>query len=347
MNTIALVEYLKILEPFLADESINEILINQPGKIFIERKGILEEHLLKDLTFRHLEGMVNLIARFTEQRVSHEEPLLSATLPAGHRIQVVLPPACSQGTVIVSIRKQVIKDVSLDDLASLGLFQQAQPRILKHPRNQNLGHLSEEDGILQELFAKADYLTFLKNAIVFKKNIIISGATSTGKTTLLNACLKEIPDNEHLITLEDVPELRPPQALHTALFSSKGEQGVAKVTPQQLIQASLRLRPDRIIMGELRGREAADFIHATATGHDGSLSSVHAANPLIAFMRLTHMVKLNPEMNLSREDILEDLHTVIDVIVQVKRVREGEQYKRIISELYYVYAKGNKDVKNE
>lgn len=337
-NTIALEEYLKPLQPFLEDNSVSEILINQPGIAFVESRGALVTFKVEALTFRHLEGLANLIASYTEQRISHEEPLLSATLPGGHRIQLVLPPACPIGSIILSIRKQVIQDVSLDNLYKKGTFKNVRPRTIKNFRNQTIAEISEEDVLLKELFNRDDYLSFLKQAINFKKNIIISGATSTGKTTFLNACLKEIASHEHIITLEDVPELKPPHPLHTALFSSKGEQGVAKVTPQDLIQASLRLRPDRIIMGELRGKEAADFIHATATGHDGSLSSVHASSAAIAFMRLTHMVKLNPEMNLSREDILDDLHTVIDIVVQLTRKKLEGTYERIISEIYYVYA---------
>lgn len=119
------------------------------------------------------------------------------------------------------------------------------------------------------------------------------------------------------------------------LLASKGEQGTAKVTMSQLIEACLRLRPDRIILGEMRGAEAADFINATATGHDGALSTIHATNPKIAFMRLVHMAKLKPGMNLSREDILADFQSLIDIVVQISRVRIQEKYVRFISELYY------------
>jgi type IV secretion system protein VirB11 len=137
-----------------------------------------------------------------------------------------------------------------------------------------------------------------------------------------------------LVTLEDVPELLPPHELHTPLFTSKGLQGVSKVTMQDLLQASLRIRPDRIILGELRGEEAADFINATATGHDGSLTSVHAGTPSMAFMRLVHMVKLAGN-TMAREDILEDLRQVIDIVVQLKRHVVDNRTMRYVSHIYY------------
>lgn len=226
-----------------------------------------------------------------------------------------------------------MKHVSLDDYEKMGTFQNTQTSLLKLRKS----NISKDDDEIQILFKQKNYVSFLRRAIQSKKNILISGATSTGKTTFLNACLQEIPLHEHIITLEDVPEVKPPHPLHTALFASKGLQGVAKVTMQDLVQASLRIRPDRIILGELRGSEAADFINATATGHDGSISSLHASSPLTAFMRLTHMVKLSG-IQLSRKAILSDLYHLIDVVVQLKRRLVGDKYIREVSEIYYADA---------
>lgn len=336
-NTTALEEYLKPLGIFLMDKTVSEILVNQPEKVFVERKGFFERSEVPALNKRHLMGLANLIARYSDQRLSEKEPLLSGQLPSGHRIQVVLPPATSPERIILCIRKQTISDVSLSDYVALGAFAFTKSCFLKSHRNLQV---QDDHPALQDAFASKTYVDFLKLAVLHKKNILITGATSTGKTTFLNACLKEVPSHEHLVTIEDVPEVKPSHELHTPLFTSKGLQGVAQVTMQDLVQASLRLRPDRIILGELRGQEAADFINATATGHDGSMSSVHAATPHMAFMRLVHMVKLNGT-NLSREDILEDLHTVIDVVVQLRRRVEGNRYYREISEIYYADAKSN------
>jgi type IV secretion system protein VirB11 len=322
MNTDALSEYLKPINPLLDDPEISEISINQPKVAYIEKAGQITEIRLIQLTHYWLEGLVNLIARFTEQRLSGAEPLLSAALPNGQRIQIVLPPACESGKIIISIRKQVIQNLSLEDYQAMGAFNQV--KVTTSSPNQ-----------YDELLLEKKYCEFLKQAIQKKKNILISGATATGKTTFLNACLKEIPNHERIITLEDVREIQIPHTNKVHLLASKGEQGSAKINMPHLIEACLRLRPDRIILGEMRGAEAADFINATATGHDGALSTIHASSPKVAFMRLVHMAKLKPGMNLSREDILADFHSLIDIVVQISRIRVQEKYIRFISEIYY------------
>lgn len=329
-STVALEEYLNPLDSFLKDESVSEIIINRPGFILLENKDGFHQHAVPKLDWRHLSGLADLIGRFSDQYLNETKPLLSGILPSGHRVQIVLPPAADR--LIMAIRKQTLTDICLEDYVERDFFKNTKPFALKHTR---IVSDHEEDSVLKELFKNQKYISFLKTAIVVKKNILISGATSTGKTTFLNACLKEIPSHEHIVTLEDVSEVKPPNSeRHSGLLTSKGLQGTAEITMQDLVQASLRLRPDRIIMGEIRGAEASDFINATATGHDGSLSSIHAANPHMAFMRLVHMVKLSGT-NLSREDILEDLHTVIDIVVQLKRhVREGKTIREV-SSIYY------------
>jgi type IV secretion system protein VirB11 len=317
-NQDALYEYLKPLALLLDDPDISEISINQPQIAYIEKAGQITEIKLTQLTHYWLEGLATLIARFTEQRLSAAEPLLSAALPNGQRIQIVLPPACESGKIIISIRKQVIQNLSLEDYQAMGAFNQV--KVTTSSPNH-----------YDELLLEKKYCEFLKHAIQQKKNILISGATATGKTTFLNACLKEIPNHERIITLEDVREIQISHANKVHLLASKDEQGTAKVNMSQLIEACLRLRPDRIILGEMRGAEAADFINATATGHDGALSTIHASSPKVAFMRLVHMAKLKPGMNLSREDILADFQSLIDIVVQIKIAKN----KRHVSEIYY------------
>ena len=333
-NTVALEEYLKPFSCYMEDDSISDIFINRPGCVFVERKGgFFEQEENAAFSLRHLMGLANLVARYSDQRLSDKEPLLSGQLPSGHRIQIILPPATEQHRVIMSIRKQTIENVSLEDYVEFGAFSNT--KICYLPSHRQQLPVNESDRELIELFQAKRFIEFLKLAVITKKNIIISGATSTGKTTLLNACIKAIPVHEHIVTLEDVRELNPPHAIHTPLLASKGQQGVADVTMQDLVQATLRIRPDRIIMGELRGAEAADFINATATGHDGTLSSIHASSPYVTFMRLVHMVKLSG-LTLSREDILADLHTVVDIVVQLKRKAVGNRFYREVSDIYYV-----------
>ena len=337
-NTTALMSYLLPLADLLNDGLVSEISINEPCWAYVERGGEITPVNIPALTHYWLVGLAKLIARDSEQRLSDAEPLLSASLPAGHRIQVVLPPACEQGKVIMSIRKQVTRNLSLTDYEASGTFSEVKPRYI--PSHRTNMALDDEGQALADLFNQKNYLAFLKAAIAAKKNILVSGGTSTGKTTFLNACLKEIPDDERIITLEDVREVVIAHDNKVHLLASKGGQGKSKVNMSQLVEVCLRLRPDRIIMGEMRGAEAADFLNATATGHDGSIASIHASHPAMAFMRLVHMVKLNPGMNMSRDDILEDLHTIIDIVVQIKRVRVGNHYERRISEIYSAFNSG-------
>lgn len=330
-STEALRVYLEPLGPFLSDAWVSEISVNEPGSLYIERGGVIHKEELPSLTYDWLLGISKLIAQYSDQRLSEAEPLLSASLPEGHRIQVVLPPASNH--IVLSIRKQVVHRLRLDDFEKQGAF--AHTRAISIPSHRSTLPLNEEDQYLTSVFKSKNYTLFLKEAIAQKKNILVSGGTSTGKTTFLNACLREIPLDERIITLEDVREIEIPHENKVHLIASKGEQGLARVSMSHLIEACLRLRPDRIIMGELRGSEASDFINATATGHDGSIASIHASNPSMAFMRLVHMVKMNPAMQMmERADILEDLHTLIDIVVQIKRVREGTLYRREISEIY-------------
>ena len=165
-----------------------------------------------------------------------------------------------------------------------------------------------------------------------KKNIVISGATSSGKTTFLNSCIGQIPSHERLITLEDTYEIDVSHQNLVRLKSLKksGNQ-TATVTMQDLVQASLRLRPDRIIMGEIRGREIFDFVSACSTGHSGALATIHANNPRVAFMRMAQLYKLNKVSGMSDADIHRELHEVIDIVVQLQKTNEG----RRLVEVYY------------
>lgn len=332
-NIIALNEYLKPLSSLLSDPGISEISINYPGYVFIEKDGKVLKEAMPELTQFHLEGLSALIARFSNQHLSQQTPLLSASLPDGHRIQIVLPPCSADNYIALSIRKNISKHLSFSDYIKLGAFTQTVPYIIKNFRNEDI-KMNVNDSLFQ-LFHKKKYAHFLQEAIKMKKNILISGATSSGKTTLLNTCIQQIPLNERIITLEDVRELEIPHSNKVHLLASRDNQGISRVTMQQLITACLRLRPDRIIMGEIRGPEALDYCNASATGHDGSLSSIHASTPFLAFSRLVHMIQQNPGIQFKRDDILNELFGIIDVIVQIKKKLVSGKEQRIISDIYY------------
>lgn len=335
----------KALETFLAPlaaildrEDVAEISINEPGEVFIEGRQGMERQAIPELDLRWLRTLAELIAQDTGQVVSAAQPLLSAWLPSGERVQVVYPPACGAGTIVFSIRKQTVQNMSLGDYEAAGAFRQAEVVQLDLPDVVHSTTAAGADRELAELLGAGRVREFLTLAVQAKKNILISGGTSTGKTTLLNAVLKEIPGGDagdRIITIEDVRELMLAQPNRVHLVASKGDQGVAKVTPASLLEACLRLRPDRIIMGEIRGAEAYNFLEAVNTGHEGSITSIHANGPAAAFERLV-LMGLRAGLGLSREDILGYAGFVLDIVVQLRRI-DGQ---RLVTEIYYRHAQG-------
>lgn len=322
MSYAALESFLVPLNTLFAEEGVNEIMINKPGEAWVEKRGDLRIEQIPLLDIDHLMGLGRLVAQSTEQTVSEEKPLLSATLPNGYRIQIVFPPACEPRTVAMSIRKGSSMQLTLDDYKKMGAFDNTATTEIQDPHTE----------ALQKLLKKNDIAEFLTLAINAKKNIIISGGTSTGKTTFTNAALLAIPTHERLITVEDAREIMLPQHLNRVhLLASKGGQGRAHVTTQDLIEACLRLRPDRIIVGELRGAEAFSFLRAINTGHPGSISTLHADTPAMALEQLKLMV-MQAGLGMPPDEIKKYILAVVDIVVQLKR---GSGGKRYISEVYY------------
>lgn len=322
MKHTALETYLKPFQDIFSEEGVSEISVNKPGEAWIEKKGTMRVEKLGALDVEHLKGLARLIAQSTEQKISEEQPLLSATLPNGYRIQIVLPPACEPGTVVMSIRSTASMQYSLETYEQLGAFE-----------STSLEEVKDENVIILNKFLKERNIKeFIKLAVRSKKNIIISGGTSTGKTTFANATLLEIPTEERLITCEDAREINlsnHPNRVH--LIASKGGQGRARVSTQDLIEACLRLRPDRIIVGELRGAEAFSFLRAINTGHPGSISTLHADTPKMALEQLKLMV-MQAGLNIPPAEIADYIYAVIDIVIQLKR---GSGGKRFVSEIYF------------
>ena len=324
-NFAALETYLLPFQKLFAEEGVNEISVNIPKEVWVEKRGEMRKESIPELDLEHLKGIARLVAQSTEQRVSEENPLLSATLPNGYRIQIVFPPACEAGTVAMSIRKGSVERYTLDIYKERGAFDSTAIDIVEDP-------IAKE---LKDLLAKKDIKNFISTAVKGKKNIIISGGTSTGKTTFTNAVLLEIPEDERIITVEDAREVQlPSHGNRVHLLASKGGQGRAKVTTQDLIEACLRLRPDRIIVGELRGAEAFSFLRAINTGHPGSISTLHADTPKMAMEQLKLMV-MQAGLGMPPSEIKDYIYSVIDIVIQLKR---GSGGKRFVSEIYY---KGN------
>ncbi len=322
MNYAALDTYLEPLQGLFKEEGVNEISINKPKEVWIENRGEMRCEKLEVFDLDHLKSLGRLIAQATEQKLSEEEPLLSATLPNGYRIQIVFPPACEHDKAIMSIRKPSTMQLVLDDYEKMGAFSETTIEVTDNPVDLHLDLLLKQKKIKE----------FLEYAVVNKKNIIISGGTSTGKTTFTNATLRAIPAKERIITVEDAREIILNDHLNRVhLIASKGGQGRAKVTTQDLIEACLRLRPDRIIVGELRGIEAFSFLRAINTGHPGSISTIHADSPTMALEQIKLMV-MQANLGMSPDQIMPYIKNVIDIIIRLKRTNGG---RRSISEILF------------
>lgn len=322
-NITALDTFLAPLAKLFAEDGIQEISINGPGEAWVEKYGEMRHESLPSLTIEHLRSLAHLVAQSTSQTISEEKPLLSATLPGGYRIQIVFPPACADNGVAMSIRKQTAINLDLNGYAKMGAFENTRT---------GLGSHDPHDDELRALYDAGRVQEFIALAVKAKKNIIVTGGTSTGKTTFLNAALKEIPSTERIITVEDAREVmldHIPNRVH--MLVSKGGQGRAKVTTQDLIEACLRLRPDRIIVGELRGAEAFSYLRAVNTGHPGSIATIHADSPALAIEQLILMI-MQADLGITRDQIKEYVESVIQVVIQLKR---GEKGRRYVSEIYF------------
>jgi type IV secretion system protein VirB11 len=314
----SLAYYCRPLALVLADPTVTEICVQEAGSLMIERSGGWERVDAAWATGTWARHFVQLVATATDQRVGPDAPLLSASLPTGERVQAAIPPATGPERVVFAIRRPNREAWSLADLGAAGLFGGCQPGVAR-----GAGH----DADLLRHFAARDWRAFLSLAVTLRLNIVISGATGSGKTTLTKALISEIPADERLISIEDAAELdftRHPNVVR--LFYSKDGQGVSRVTPKQLLEASLRLRPDRILLAEVRGEEAYYFLRNVSSGHPGSITSVHAGSAALAFEQLSLLVKESaPGREMGLEDIKCLLRQVVDVVVQCARLRAGRR----------------------
>lgn len=301
--------YLAPLAPLLARDDVTDIYLNRPGEVWVEELGgAIARHDMPALTARVVERLARQIAAASAQGVSREHPLLAAALPDGSRVQVILPPA-TRGFPALAIRKHVAAGMTLADFARSGAFDGVEVSASTAPAAAPLPPPGDDPG---------DLAAFLGEAVRARRNILISGGTSSGKTTFLNALLGEIPREERLILIEDTPELRVEHPNAVGLLAVRGHLGEADVSAEDLLIASLRMRPDRIILGEIRGSEALTFLRAVNTGHPGSLSTIHADSPDRAIDQLSLLV-LQAGSKLGWDDVQTYIRRSLDVVVQLSR----------------------------
>lgn len=307
------------IAPFLARSEVTDIWVNRPRELWLETLGgATERHDVPVLTEALLLRFARQIASLCAQGINREHPILSGTLPNGERVQVVIPPA-TRGSVAIAIRKHQISGLALEDYEAGGAFSAT--------RMISAGELGKP---VQDASGADTPMQILRAAVRKRRNILLSGGTSTGKTTFLNSLLREIPPHERLILIEDTPELKMSHDNAVGLLCARGVLGEAAVTAEDLLIASLRMRPDRIILGEIRGSEAATFLRAVNTGHPGSISTIHADTPERAIDQLSLLV-LQTGIRMAWEDVVTYVKRSLNVIVQLERTADGRAVSHILT----------------
>jgi len=314
----------RALRPWLDSPQVTEVCINQPCQAFIETQAGWRREALPFADFDWCMRFAKLVANWSRQRIDAASPLLSAALPTGERVQIVLPPATTAGCVAITIRRPAARAWSIEELAGFGALGST----------CRAGESSDEtEQELDQRLARRDYEGFMRLAVRSRQNILVSGPTGSGKTTWTKALIREIPALERLVTIEDAPELvLDRHANHVRLFYSKDGQGLARVTPKQLLESCLRMKPDRILLAELRAEEAFDYLRNVNSGHPGSITSIHASSAELAFEQLILLVKQSQGgRDLARRDIQGLLDVLIDVVIQC----EVSGQRRSIREIWY------------
>jgi type IV secretion system protein VirB11 len=309
-DTAVLQHYLAPLRRHLEPGDVTELVVNRPGEFAVERAGGWVWFEAPELTEAALRPLAVSAAAVTTQDVTAETPICSTVLPSGERCQIVLPPAAEH--VSLTLRKPSAVNFGMDDFVRAGLFE----------RVARIGEaLNPQEAELLRLRDTGQWPGFFQAAVVARKNILISGATGSGKTTFAKGLIRLIPEHERLLTIEDARELVVPHRNVVHLLYAKDGQGLAQVSAKQLLESALRMRPDRILLQELRDGTAFFYLRSVNSGHPGSITTIHADSASLAFEQLTLLVKESEGgRDLARDDIRSLLHLLVDIVVQMKRV---------------------------
>ena len=312
----------------LARDDVTELVVNEPGVIGLETREGWEWHVEPALDNAALMTLAKLIAGLTKQDVNAEYPICSSVLPGGERAQVVVPPAVQQGFVSMTIRKASAVTMDLDDFESAGLFSEVRAN----------GHNEGVDAQLSMYRQLGDWKAFFRLAVESRKNILISGATGSGKTSFSKGLIKLIPSYERILTIEDTRELVVPQRNRVHMMYAKDGKSLQKAGAKELLESALRMRPDRILLQELRDGTAFFYLRNVNSGHPGSITTVHANTAEGALEQLTLLVKESEGGNdLDRHDIRALLRSLVDIVVQMDRLppSEGRPARYRMTEVWF------------
>lgn len=304
---------------YLKNPEVTEICINKPGELYLETIRGWECVQVDTLSFDRARQFCTTVVNEsnTGQRITDNDPVVSLTFPTGQRAQFVIPPACDAGKVSITIRLPSKYTRTLEQYRDDGFFAQV---------IETNDQLTDHDLELLELKKTRQYAEFFSKAVSYKKNVVVAGATGSGKTTFMKSLVNHIPDDERLVTIEDARELFIGQPNVVHLLYSKGGQSAANVTAKSCMEACLRMKPDRIILAELRGDESFYFVRNCASGHPGSITSCHAGSTAQTWDQLALMIKASPEgSGLEFNVIKRLLMLTIDIVVHIAAHR-GKRY---------------------
>lgn len=327
-----LLHFMGDITEMLQAPNVTDLCVNRPGEAWIENHNGWTRHEMPAMTLDRTEKLAKLIATFNGKDLDEAMSTVSGRLPHGERVEIVRAPSCEIGTVSLTIRRPSSMRRSIDDLQAKGSFDKIRAITTSEIP------LSDVERQLIELRNAGQWADFMKLAVVSKQNIVFSGPTGSGKTTFGKSFMDYIPAHERIITIEDVSEITlPNQPNHVHLFYDKDGQGSSKVGAKRLLQSALRMKPNRILMAELRSAEAYDFFDGVNTGHPGSMTTTHANSPLQAFDRMAKLVSQSPDAKgMQYTDIKQSLIQSIDVIVQCAQERSEEGLEeRNITAIYY------------
>jgi type IV secretion system protein VirB11 len=300
---------LQPLAAWLLDPATEEVCVNSPGEAFIRQQGKFRREAVA-LDYFDLEDIATLAGALRKQDVGSRNPLCATELPNGERLQICMPPAVPSGTISMTIRKPG------SSVAPLGLVSSRYAATRWNRWDQRQETVHRQDADILALYDKGDLQPFLERCVTSRLTILLCGATGSGKTTMSKSLIDAIPNTERLITIEDTLELVIPQPNHVRLLYSKGNMGLSNVTAEALLQASLRMRPDRILLQELRDDAAWTYINEVVSGHPGSITTIHGRNPEQAFKRLFALVKGTPQGGQwDDHTLIEFLASAVDVII--------------------------------